>query len=202
MSVALKGAVLGLLVERRGYGYELVQRLAVRLGPAWQLSPSTVYAALDQLEADGYVTDVTDAGMPFGSAGRRRARRVVYEATESGRDAFEGWLAQPSLQAEPIRGNLALRIAAARRGDLSVLLDATGQAEQIARSVRSQAIEAAPPAGERRWEDAMSALIALRAIRRLDGELDWLTHVRQALEALASGPLDGAVPTRLIPSPD
>lgn len=57
--MAIKHAVLGLLLERRGYGYELMQRLEGRLGPAWKLNPSTVYAALDQLEDEGMIVGCT-----------------------------------------------------------------------------------------------------------------------------------------------
>ena len=53
--MSLKHAVLGLVLERRGYGYDLVQRLTDRLGPAWQLTPSAVYFALDQLSDAGAV---------------------------------------------------------------------------------------------------------------------------------------------------
>lgn len=41
--MSLKHAVLALVVERRGYGYDLAHRLEERVGPAWRLNPSAIY---------------------------------------------------------------------------------------------------------------------------------------------------------------
>lgn len=196
--MALKYAVLGALTERRGYGYELVQRLETRLGPAWRLSASTVYAALDQLEAEGWIRSRAEGGRdPERSDERRGARRVVYEASEEGRDALAAWLARPSLRAEPIRTELALKLAVARRDDLPVLLDAIAQAARVATATRAECAAAAGLGGGRRWEDATAALVGAAAIARLDGELRWLGVAQRALESLARG--DRAPAIELIP---
>ena len=52
----MKLAVLGLIVERRGYGYDLIRRFNERFGRSWDLNPSTVYASLDDARkgADGH----------------------------------------------------------------------------------------------------------------------------------------------------
>ncbi len=49
----IKHAVLGLLVERRGYGFELATRLRERLGSGLAVPNGTVYASLRALESDG-----------------------------------------------------------------------------------------------------------------------------------------------------
>jgi DNA-binding PadR family transcriptional regulator len=126
----LRYGVLGLLIERRGYGYELVQRLAARLGAAWRLTPSAVYTALDQLEEAALIEAVpaADAGAVeiAGSAAARRAARrtgrVVYRATERGAAEFEAWLARPSARVEPVRSELALKVALAAPDTVPALL--------------------------------------------------------------------------------
>ncbi len=183
--MALKHAVLGLLVTRRGYGYELVQRLDGRLGPAWQLSASTVYAALDQLETAGLVKGLAGC-VAGGGRERRGAQRVVNEATEAGREEFEDWLARPILRAEPIRNELALKLAAARRDDAPALLEAIEQAERVTRVTREEC-EAAAPAAGRRWDDAAATLLGAAAVHRFDADLRWLGRARQAIVELTTG---------------
>ena len=65
--MSVKYAVLGLLAQRRGYGYDLVQRFEEQVGPAWQLNAGAIYVALDKLEQEGLVR-------PLDSERRRRAR--------------------------------------------------------------------------------------------------------------------------------
>jgi DNA-binding PadR family transcriptional regulator len=129
--------VLGLLIERRGYGYELVQRLRARLGSAWQLNPSAVYTALDQLEADGLIEPApTGAGAPASELGvcervSRRGARVVYHATEAGRCAFEQWMSQPSRRIEAVRSELALKVALLSPDSVPALLGTICHEERL-----------------------------------------------------------------------
>src|SRR3569832_2025010 len=114
--MSLQYAVLALVLERRGYGYDLAQRLEERVGPAWRLNPSAVYPALDQLERAGYVTGVAR------TRGTRRSPRVVYSATPAGAAALDAWLSEPAATPEPIRSELQLRLAFAREDDRATLL--------------------------------------------------------------------------------
>jgi DNA-binding PadR family transcriptional regulator len=165
--MSVKSAVLGLLSERRGYGYELAQRLTERLGPAWQLKPSGVYWALDRLERSGHVQrDEQDDPAPP-SAGR-----VRYSITAPGREAFEQWLAQPSTGAEPIRHPLQLKVAVARPEDAPTIVALAAHEERLIR--RLQHVCTAPPT-----EHAV-ALVHAGILARLDAELYWLEQVRAA----------------------
>ena len=112
-AMSLKHAVLALIVERRGYGYELVQRFEERVGPGWQLNPSAVYPALDQLERGGLVTSVARHG------GTRRSPRIVYAATTAGEAALEAWLTRDGRAARAgARGHApADRVRTARARD-------------------------------------------------------------------------------------
>ena len=133
--MSLKHAVLALVVERRGYGYELVQRFEERVGPGWQLNPSAVYPALDQLERGGLVTSAARRG------GTRRSPRIVYAPTDVGTAALEAWLGATNAPPEPVRADVHLRIAFARhehRGALAAQLSAHERAcgELLARYPR------------------------------------------------------------------
>ena len=97
--MSVKYAVLGLLAQRRGYGYDLVQRFEEQVGPAWQLNAGAIYVALDKLEQEGLVRPIV-AGDGEAPVTRRRtvrgAPRVIYEATPRASSASRtGWRPAP-----------------------------------------------------------------------------------------------------------
>lgn len=67
-------ALLSLLAEEPGHGYELMKRLEERSGGLYRASAGTVYPVLQQLEDEGLVQVRADGG------------KKVYEITETGRD--------------------------------------------------------------------------------------------------------------------
>ncbi len=169
--VSLTDAVLALVAERRGYGYELVQRFDARLGPAWQLNPSAVYPALDQLERRGLVTSAARHG------GTRRSPRIVYAATPAGRAALEDWLGAAKAPPEPVRAELHLRLAFAQRRHRVAL---AGQLSSHARAceellARYPRADSGPDAADG------AALVDAAVVARLRAELEWLAHARARL---------------------
>ncbi len=48
-SQAMRGALLGMLLERPGHGGDLASRLAARLGETWRVETNDVYRLLAQL---------------------------------------------------------------------------------------------------------------------------------------------------------
>ena len=104
--MSLKHAVLALVAERRGYGYELVQRFEERVGPGWQLNPSAVYPALDQLERGGLVTST--------AAPRRHAPQPAHRLRRRRRPAKRRWrrgCARPTRRRSRCARTLHLRLA-------------------------------------------------------------------------------------------
>lgn len=171
-AMSLKHAVLALIVERRGYGYELVQRFEERVGPGWQLNPSAVYPALDQLERGGLVAGTARHG------GTRRNPRIVYTATTAGEAALETWLRTTDAPPEPVRADLHLRITFAQREHRVAL------AAQLAADERARADVLAHyprPLGDGPHA-AGAALVDDAVVARLRAELAWLAHARAALE--------------------
>ncbi len=71
--MSAKNAVLGLVIERPGYGYDLARRLEERFGSSG-FAPTGVYSALDQLSSEELVRS---AGLAGGR--RERARGAAHD---------------------------------------------------------------------------------------------------------------------------
>jgi len=69
----IRTAVLAILVEEPGHGYDVIQRLEEKTEGAWRPSPGSVYPTLQLLEDEGLVRSV------------ERNDKRVYEIAESGR---------------------------------------------------------------------------------------------------------------------
>jgi DNA-binding PadR family transcriptional regulator len=78
----LELAILGLLHEQPGHGYELKQRLSETLGSFWGISFGSLYPALHRLERSGAI-EVVDAGVP---APPNRRPRKAYRITPFGQE--------------------------------------------------------------------------------------------------------------------
>lgn len=70
----LRLALLALLAEQYGHGYELMSRLEERCGGAYRPSAGAVYPTLQQLEDEGLATVESDSG------------RKVFHITATGRE--------------------------------------------------------------------------------------------------------------------
>jgi DNA-binding PadR family transcriptional regulator len=117
--MSFQNAVLGLVIQRPGYGYELSQRLNARVA-GLDVSESAVYPALHQLERMGWVRRRdTTAKMSRG--------RVMFDPTPAGRRGFEVWMDEPS---PPLRGDLRWKIAVASYEKLPALIEETRVEEQ------------------------------------------------------------------------
>lgn len=172
--VPLRHAVLGLILERRGYGYDLAQRLTGRLGPAWQLNPSAVYSALDQLERDRHIVgSLREVAHARSDHLARRPGRVVYDATPAGRDAFRAWLEHATRGPEPVRNELHMKIAVAGPSDMPSLISAMEHEESLARHLLDRTTE--------RGDDVRSELVRSAARARVKAELDWIRTARATL---------------------
>lgn len=91
MRSPINWALLGLLIQRPSYGYELVQRFERTYGDTLELSSrSQIYTALDSLARRGLIEHRQDerVGDPV------RQPKLDYMATESGICAYERWLVE------------------------------------------------------------------------------------------------------------
>ena len=87
--MSLRHAVLGLLGQQPGSGYELTQWFDRSLSHAWHASHSQIYPELAKLETEGLAEVVEE--------GARRSK--TYAVTDAGKDELRRWL----LETEPNR---------------------------------------------------------------------------------------------------
>ena len=134
--MSVKHAVLGLVIERPGYGYELIQRLEQRI-EGWRPSQAAVYPALRSLRAEGMIRAREATGDGIVSAHRGV---VWYDATDVGRDEFRTWVRSPTDLA-PQRDPFWLKVAFASREDLPWLVE-------LARELEAACLERMAELGE------------------------------------------------------
>lgn len=180
--MSAKYAVLGLVIERPGYGYQLAQRLDERFG-ASGFAPSGVYSALDQLSRDEFVRAAGEMGP---GPARRAAPRTIYEATNEGIDHFESWMLGSS-PAPPLRDELHMKIALCRPRNLPRLIDMVyGQELACMGRLRDlkQLSEREAASDGREWSRLMRILSRDAEIASWKARIEWLQSARELLERL------------------
>jgi DNA-binding PadR family transcriptional regulator len=191
--MSVKYAVLGLLAQRRGYGYDLVQRFEEQVGPAWQLNAGAIYVALDKLEQEGLVRQIASDG--HAPAARRRtargAPRVIYEATPAGRERFEDWMAAGSSMS-PLREELHLKLALSHPRNLPRLIELTYEQEQACLERLEQYLGGSSfddlLASAQPWSAVASVMVRDAEIAHLQATVEWLRRIREAMRWLRERP--------------
>ncbi len=192
--MSVKYAVLGLLAQRRGYGYDLVQRFEEQVGPAWQLNAGAIYVALDKLEQEGLVRPIAAGEGPQPPARRRTTRgapRVIYEATPQGLERFEDWMATGSSMS-PLREELHLKLALSQPRNLARLIELTYEQEQACLERLEQhrggtgfddLLASAQP-----WAAVASVMVRDAEVAHLQATIEWLRRIREAMRWLQERP--------------
>ncbi len=106
MTSQVNWALLGLLMERPGYGYQLIERFERAYGDVLPLgSYSHVYTALDELRSRGFIEELTGAGA--GQPGTERQPKRTYKATAEGARRYREWMLaqawEDRRQSQPVR---------------------------------------------------------------------------------------------------
>jgi DNA-binding PadR family transcriptional regulator len=195
--MSVKYAVLGLLAQRRGYGYDLVQRFEEQVGPAWQLNAGAIYVALDKLEQEGLVRPVGSESAEGAAAPvtrRRTARgapRVIYEATPQGLERFEQWMASASSMS-PLREQLHLKLALSQPRNLPRLIELTYEQEQACLERLEQHLGTSSfdelMASSQPWSAIASVMVRDAEIAHLQATVEWLRRIREAMRWLQDRP--------------
>ena len=185
--MSAKQAVLGLVIERPGYGYDLAQRLRERFGSSG-FAPTGVYSALDQLVAEGLIAS---AGCLADGSAERAAPRTVYEATPAGVEQFNRWMRAPSPPAN-VRDELNMKLALSRPRDLPALVElACAQERECLQRLEAlkhppaRTASADPPRKGLSWVEVTALLVRDSEIRQLQARIEWLQRVRTIMAKLA-----------------
>jgi DNA-binding PadR family transcriptional regulator len=179
LAVSAKHAVLGLVIERPGYGYELAQRLQERFG-AWGWDPTVVYSALGILSRDGHVCEARRE-----RSGHRQSR-VVYEATLEGREFFRRWMHQRT-PLSPTRQLLDLKIQVAGPEFFKRLIDEMWSQEQQLVDELNELGKETPTVGAvgmESWREAAMVLQRDAEMRLLRVRIEWLQDARRVMKRM------------------
>lgn len=182
-AMSAKHALLGLLLDRPAYPYQLSTRLAQRLGPTWRVNSGQLYQTVKALERDGLIERVQDASP-------EQQERHVFSITDAGVLEFERFFAQGSEAVRLSRRPLLLKITFAGPQQLQetlAKLDAYEAhcAELLAQTARLR--EELPIEGPLVRADQLLLRLNLSAdVFQLEGELRWARHAREMLSWLSS----------------
>ncbi|MFN8036341.1 MAG: PadR family transcriptional regulator [Acidimicrobiia bacterium] len=124
----IRTAVLAVLTEEPGHGYEVIQRLEEKTGGAWRPSPGSVYPTLQLLEDEGLARSVERDG------------KRVYEVTEAGRAESTRRIEEAGGTPWELAGRGDAQLGQAREaiGQLALAMrqvSVSGDAEQLERAV-------------------------------------------------------------------
>jgi DNA-binding PadR family transcriptional regulator len=187
--MSAKHALLGLLLERPAYPYQLANRMEQRLGPAWKVNSGQLYQTIKSLERDRLIERVRSGAPEHGE-------RHVFSVTEEGALEFERFFATDGEAVRLSRRPLLVKITFAGPEHLDQALakvDAYERecAERLAKLARlreQQPADTPGGAGEPllRADQLLLRLNLSADVFQLEGELRWARHAREMLSWLAS----------------
>jgi DNA-binding PadR family transcriptional regulator len=172
-SASLRGALLGLLLERPSHSYELANRLVTRLGETWRINPNDVYRLLKQLEDGGLASSNEEP-----KRGNQRGTHPVYYPTELTAGALTRWM-ETLLPRGPVRVGLQAKLAVAREEDAPRLLTALRQYERECLDL----LQLAPAASEEQpsWKALVMDCTRDAVWRQLQADIDWAAQTRRRI---------------------
>ena len=179
--MSAKHALLGLLLHRSAYPYELADRLQQRLGPAWDVNSGQLYQTVSRLEQDGLIQRVDDAKPG-------RDGRHVFAITEDGVDEFERWFDGVTGGLRLSRRPLLVKITLAGPERLEQALtqvdlyerDCAAHLQELARQRETIAVDQAPV----RADHVLLRLNLSADILQLEAELRWADQARETVSWL------------------
>jgi DNA-binding PadR family transcriptional regulator len=183
-------ALLGLVIQRPSYGYELVQRFERTYGHVLELSsPSQIYTALDALERRELIEKLPPGEAPEIS----RQPKPHYRPTPLGVDSHADWLIEQAHDERRRSHLFALQLAVLGPGGALAILE---RYEQACLQDASEAASApagglagreagAPSAGEGGQVGELAARLSREQQRlSVQARLAWIGYARRELSAL------------------
>jgi len=174
-SAALRGALLGLLLERPGHGADLANRLIARLGETWRVDSNDVYRLLEQLESHALAVSRNQS-----TRGKRQRTKLVYHPTWATAEALTLWMEtlQPH---EPVRLAWQAKLAVARPQDAPRLLNAL---HAYQRECLLLATTLSPTREqEHSWATLCMDCSREAVLAQLSAEAEWAARTRRRIKA-------------------
>ncbi len=179
-------ALLGVIIERPSYAYDLAHRFERRYGTALQVSSVRhIYTAITALKDRGLVEEI-----PGSREGRQPKPR--YRATQEGLAEYEEWLVGHVCK-ERHREEVFVLALAALAGEQEVLASvlercerawlAAGSSTSIGRDRPLQAVAADADGRRPRPPTAAENLIAEESRLAIGAKLAWVQYARRELQS-------------------
>jgi DNA-binding PadR family transcriptional regulator len=179
--MSAKHALLGLLLHKPAYTYELGDRLQARLGPTWAINSGHLYQTAKRLERDGLIERV-------GGDMEARHNRRIFAITASGVEEFERWFEEIASAIRLSRRPLLVKITLAGPERLRDALEQIDAYEfECATCLKefSHMHEDLTSEGPRIRADHVLLRLALSAdIFQLEAELRWARHAHEMVSWL------------------
>jgi DNA-binding PadR family transcriptional regulator len=175
--VAVREALLALLVDSPRHGYELKTEFESVTAHVWPLNVGQVYTTLDRLERDGFVRPISEPSAEGGNTAKR-----AYEVTHDGRTELNRWFGEADTDEPPPRDEALLKVLLASARSAQEGLDVV--TEQRKRGLAQlRRLRVLPPA-----DDLSANIVRDARSARIEGELAWLDRceARLVLEAKQS----------------
>jgi len=192
-------ALLGLVIQRPSYGYELVQRFERTYGHVLELSsPSQIYTALDALERRELIEKLPPGEAPEIS----RQPKPHYRPTPLGGDSYAAWLIEQAHDERRRSHLFALQLAVLgpqgalailERYEQTCLQDASeASSEHVHKDGGRGAGAASAGTNTRVGEGGQVGELAARLLREeqrlsVQARLAWIGYARRELSELAAG---------------
>lgn len=176
MTSPVNWALLGLLLARPGYGYELMRRFEETYGDVLTLgSESHIYTALNELSRRGLIEEVTD--VPAARTGTQRQPKVRYQATPAGAEGYRERMFEQA-GADRRQSQLFVRQLAAMEHEPDVALQILARYEQacLAEARRKPATS----------ERLIDRLLAVESRLAMESRLPWVEYAHSEFSALAT----------------
>jgi DNA-binding PadR family transcriptional regulator len=179
-------AVLGLMIARPSYGYEILQRFERDYGTLLKLSsPSQIYTALDSLMDRGMIEATSEPSPGVAS----RQPKLHYRATEEGVRRYQEHLMEQADEDRRRSSLFARELAALAPEAALVVLD---HYEQICLAEAASVPQRPEPAAPDASTTLADRLAAEEERLATEAKLPWIEYARGELRAMANrGRQDG-----------
>jgi DNA-binding PadR family transcriptional regulator len=174
----VKAAVLGVLLEAPGHGYDVAKRLNQRMG-TWILNPKHIYEPLKQLERAKLVRSQREPSPdPPGF-------RTIYYPTDAARGARDAWFGSPPALSV-LRADIHARLAYSTPEDAPALVRSLHEYRaDLIEAIQDNAVTWAAPKGS--WLGFVIEHLRAEVDKQCEAEIEWANKLRADLEERISG---------------